>query len=191
MLIYENNNKLYCYIHIPKNSGKHIRHTIINDTDNIVLKEYWGGEMRDDVYFDLAHIPFMLKNDYINFLKEQDVSYYTYTRNPYNRIISAFFYKNSALNIDNFKDWIKKELVTYDFNKSFHCINIHYYPQYMFMCNSDFEIKEVKFEKLEGNFPDIKEYDLSKYFDLDTIEIINKVYRKDFELFNYKIITEI
>ena len=187
MLIYKNNNKLYCYIHIPKNSGRHIRKTIINDTDNIVLKKYWGVIS----YFDEAHIPFMLKNDYISFLKEQDVSYYTYTRNPYNRIISAFFHNNLTSNIDNFKDWIRKELVTYDFNKSFDSNIIHYYPQYMFICNSDFEIKEVKFEKLEGNFPDIREYDLSKYFELDTIEIINKVYRKDFELFNYKIITEI
>ena len=188
MIIYENNNNVYCYIHIPKNSGKHIRNNIINDSDNIVLKKYWDGPRPG---LDLAHIPFMLRNEYISFLKKQDVSYYTYTRNPYNRIISAFFYKNRNSNINDFKLWIKKELPTYDFDKSFDINIIHYYPQYMFICNTDFEIKEVDFEKLEGNFPDIKEYELSEYFDIDTIEIINNIYIKDFELFDYKIITEI
>lgn len=188
MLIYENNNKVYCYIHIPKNSGKHIRNTILNDSDNTVLKSYWGGKRPG---LDEAHIPFMLRNNYISFLKEQDVSYYTYTRNPYNRIISAYFYKNKNSNINDFKDWIRKELSIYDFNKGFFYKIIHFYPQYMFICNSDFEIKEVEYEKLEGKFPDIKEYDLSDYFDSETIEIINKIYKKDFELFNYKIIMDI
>ena len=56
----------------------------------------------------------------------------------------------------------------------------------MFICDSNFQIDDVKFEKLEDKYDSIKEYNLSDYFDLDMIKIINKIYRKDFELFNYK-----
>lgn len=70
MLIYENNDEVYCYIHIPKNSGKFIRDNIKNNSDNRVLKIYWGIESS----FDIAHIPFMCKNDYISFLKGQYIN---------------------------------------------------------------------------------------------------------------------
>ena len=182
MIIYETNDIIHCYIHIPKNSGKFIRNKITTNLDNRVLKKYWGYEEK----FDIAHIPFMRKNNYISFLKGKHINYYTYTRNPYNRIISAFFYRNPEQNINNFKNWVKEELINYDFNISFSNKIIHYYPQYMFICDSNFQIDEVKFEKLEDKYDSIKEYNLSDYFDLDMIKIINKIYIKDFELFNYK-----
>lgn len=184
MLIYKSNNKLYCYIHIPKNSGKYIRHNIKINLDNTIIKKFWGY----DEYFDYAHIPFMMKDNFINFLNGEYINYYTYTRNPYHRIISAFFYKNVDSNINNFKKFIKEKLIKFDFNKNFNKDIIHYYPQYMFICNHDFQINEVKFEKLENNYYEIKEYNLSNFFDEDTIKIINKIYKKDFELFNYEII---
>jgi hypothetical protein len=37
----------------------------------------------------------------------------------------------------------------------------------------------------------IKTYDLSKYFDKELLQIVNEVYKKDFEIFNYEIKTEI
>ena len=180
MLIYKNNDQVYCYIHIPKNSGKFIRKNIKNNSDNRVLKSYWDHDEK----FDIAHIPFMHKNSYISFLKGKHTNYYTYTRNPYNRIISAFFYRNRKSNIDDLKNWIKEKLIKYDFNNNFNKKIIHYYPQYMFICDSDFQI-----DKIEDKYDSIKEYNLSDYFDLDTLKIINKIYKKDFELFNYKIIS--
>ena len=185
MIIYENKNKVMCYIHIPKNSGKFIRKKIRNNPDNKILKNYWGNSS----YIDKAHIPFMCKNSYVSFLKGQYIKYYTYTRNPYNRIISAFFYLNSNCNISDFKLFIRNTLTKYDFNKKFNTNYIHYYPQYMFICNSDFQINEVKFEKLEENFDSIKVYNLLDYFDLDNIKIINEIYKKDFEIFNYDMIS--
>tara|TARA_B100000902_G_scaffold265513_1_gene251602 strand:+ start:18188 stop:18751 length:564 start_codon:yes stop_codon:yes gene_type:complete len=183
MLIYKNNGTVYCYIHIPKNSGKFIRNKIKKTSHNIVLKKYWYVKNN----FDMAHIPFMCNSKYISFLKGQQINYYTYTRNPYNRVISAFFYLNNKSNINDFKNWVKEDLTKYDFNTNFNSKIIHYYPQYMFICNSDFQINEVKFEKLETKYSSIKNYNLPDYFDLETIETINKIYKKDFELFNYKI----
>jgi hypothetical protein len=183
MLIYENNGKIYCYIHIPKNSGRFIRDTIKRYKNNKIIKSYWDCNKN----FDFAHIPFILRKEYTNFLKEQNICYYTYTRNPYNRIISGFFYKRPNSNKNQFKLFVKNELIKYDFNTTFNKNIIHYYPQYMFICNDDFQINEVEYKKLENQDFNIKEYNLSDYFDLETIKIINEVYLKDFELLNYEL----
>ena len=37
MLIFENKNKYYVFIHIPKNSGKYIRNKITNNIDNKII----------------------------------------------------------------------------------------------------------------------------------------------------------
>lgn len=184
MLIYRDNNQVYCYIHIPKNSGKFIRKKIAENPNNKIIKSYWGTNRNSD----LAHIPFIDKNKYISFLKEENISYYTYTRNPYNRIISAFFYKNPKRNIDDFKLFVKNDLIKYNFNEKYDKNVIHYYPQYMFICDNSFQINEVKFYKLEDNKDfNIKEYNLSDYFEAETIQIINQIYKKDFEYFNYEL----
>ena len=74
MLIYKENNFLYCFIHIPKTAGKTIRNNIKNKT--AVIKEYWGCS--DD--FDYAHISYALRN---KFCKYDKVLYHTYVRNKF------------------------------------------------------------------------------------------------------------
>ena len=94
-----NINITFTYI-LPKNSGKYIRKKIADNKSNKILQTYWGVKNN----FDLAHIPYV-KN---NFIKNNiDYNYYTYTRCPYNRIISAFFYKNPRKNPNNFKHFVK------------------------------------------------------------------------------------
>ena len=184
MIFYMKNYKVYCYIHIPKNAGKFIRKKIKNKNTNKVIKDFWGT----DSNLDISHIPFMLKNNYINSLNVKNITYYTYVRNPYHRIISAFFYKNPKSNKTDFKLFVKNELTKYDFNNIFDKKIIHYYPQYMFICDNNFKINEVKFEKLENKKNlIIKTYTLSDYFDLETIKIINEIYKRDFEIFNYEL----
>ena len=130
----------------------------------------------------------MLKNKYIDNLNITNINYYTYVRNPYNRIISAFFYRHPKRNNTAFKLFVKNDLTKYDFNKNFDKNIIHYYPQYMFICDNDFQLNEVKFEKLENKEDlNIKEYNLSDYFELETIKIINEIYKIDFEIFNYEL----
>lgn len=189
MLIYINNDKIYCYIHIPKNSGTFIRKTIKNNKKNKIIIKLWGCESTPH---DKAHIPFMLKNKYINNLNLENINYYTYVRNPYDRIISAFFYKNERKKIKDFKLFIKNHLTKFNFDKNFDKNLIHYYPQYMFICDTDFKINKVKFDKLENKEEyNIKKYNLIDYFDLETIKIINEIYKIDFERFDYKLLSEI
>jgi hypothetical protein len=64
---------------------------------------------------------------------------------------------------------------------------IHYYPQYLFVCDKNFNIPNIKIEKIE-DCENPKKYDLNKYLDNECIKIINNVYNKDFLLFRYNII---
>ena len=178
MLIFE---KKYIYIHIPKNSGKFIRKKIEKDKNVNILQSYWGGKTT----LDEAHIPYILKD---NFVRDSDnYLFFSHSRNPYNRIISAYFYKNKNKNIHDFKSFIINELPNLDFDLYFDRKIIHYYPQYLFVCDNNYEINNVEVTKLE-DIENPKEYKLTKYLDSDMIKIINEVYKKDFELFNYDLI---
>jgi hypothetical protein len=179
MIIYENNNIYYIYIHIPKNAGKFIRDKIQNDTNNKIIKSYWGIKKM----VDYAHIPYVNRLMYIN--NNIEYNYHTHCRNPYDRLISAFFYKNSNKNIDDFRLFCKNMLVKLNFNFNYYMYNIHYYPQYMFICDLNFNIQDnIKIEKLEEceNPP---KYNLLEYYDEECIKIVNKIYERDFIIFKY------
>jgi len=174
--------KTKVYIHIPKNGGKHIRWKIENNNDNTIIRSFWYL----DSNFDLAHIPYIKKDDYV---KTSIDHYFSYSRNPYDRIISAYFYLNPNSNINNFKHFCKKILINYSFDLSFNANYIHYYPQYLFLCDEKLQINNVEVKKLE-DVENPKRYKLSEYFDNECIQIINKIYESDFTLFNYEIIAK-
>ena len=189
MLIYENeNNEIGVYIHIPKNAGKYIRKNIKDNQKNKIIKCYWGIDNKNNI--DLAHIPYILKDNYYNSNNEK--IYYAHSRNPYDRIISAYFYKNNNNNIFDFKLFIKNILKTLNFNNKYSLDIIHYYPQYMFICDENGNIDNIIIKKLQDiDKLNIRTYDLSEYFDKELLQIVNEVYKKDFELLNYEIKTEI
>ena len=173
-------NKTHIFIHIPKNGGKFIRNKIKKDNNHIVIK---SNSFREN-NIHLAHIPYMKKEEYID--PNIEYFYFTYTRNPYDRIISAFFYKNPTKNIQNFKDFCKNELLTLDFNLHFDKKYIHYYPQYLFLCDEQYNIsKNIDIKKIE-EYETPRRYNLIDYLDNECIEIINKVYKNDFSLLNYE-----
>ena len=180
MLIFKNASGYHIFIHIPKNGGKYIRKKLRTDKKNKMLKSYWGQGSN----LDLAHIPYVLKSTFID--KNIDYNYFTYTRNPYDRFISAFFYKNSKKEINDLKNFIKNELMLCDFNMEFNMRIIHYYPQYLFVCDENLIVpKKIQILKLEL-VENPKKYDLHTYLDNECISIINKVYSEDFKLFDYE-----
>lgn len=119
-----------------------------------------------------------------------DYTYYSYTRNPYDRVISAFFYLNPTKNNLDFKQFCKTKLIQCDFNLSFDKKYIHYYPQYLFLCDENLNEAKIKVEKLEEKFIPTK-YDLKQFYDNECISIINKIYEKDFILFKYDFVHQI
>lgn len=184
MLIFKTHDEYNVFIHIPKNGGTYIRRKLTNNKDNIIVRSYWSVQSK----YDLAHIPYIMKDRFILNKKNKFIKYhfFTYTRNPYDRIISGFFFKNPNKNIDDFKYFVKKKLKTYNFSLSFDYTIIHYYPQYLFVCDENLDIpKNIKIDKLE-NVETPRKYDLTRYFDDECYNIINYIYSKDFLFFNYR-----
>jgi hypothetical protein len=182
MLIYTNNNINYIFIHIPKNGGTYIRDIIKNDKNNIIVKVYW--DVRSN--FDLAHIPYVKKDEFIE--KNIEYNYFTYSRDPYYRIISAYFYIYRRKKINDFKNFVKNVLTKYNFSMNFDSNIIHFYPQHLFVCNENLDVqKNITIYKL----PNPKKYNLVEYFDNQCIEIINNIYYKDFISFGYEMIDSI
>ena len=183
MFIFTNNNNIYVYIHIPKNSGKYIRKKLRSDNDNKVVQSFWG--IRNNL--DVAHIPYLKRLDFLD--DTIDYTYFAHSRNPYDRIVSAFFYLNRHNNISDFQCFCKNTLETYKFDLSFNRHYIHYYPQYLFVCDENFSITNVKVDKLES-CENPRKYDLTTYFDAECINIVNNVYKQDFLLFDYEMILD-
>jgi hypothetical protein len=173
------------FIHIPKNGGKYIREQIKKNKKNKKIKGYWG--IKENL--DLAHIPYMKRVKYIKGcsiwgLKEK-YNYITYSRDPYDRLISAFFYKNrdkSDKSIDDFKKFCNKELKNIHFDNKYSKEIIHYYPQYLFICDDEMKIIDINIKRIK----EPKKYDLKTYYDDETLVNVNKIYRRDFEILNYK-----
>jgi len=180
VLIFEYNNKVHVFIHIPKNSGKYIRNKIKEKRGVNILKCFW-----DINKIDLAHMPYIFFDKY---LKEYNIDeIITYVRNPYHRIISAFIYRTTKKNPYEFRKFIKRNLIQYKFDYTYDFNIIHYYPQYLFLIDKNYNIKNINIKKVE-DLENHRKYDLRKYYTNKILSIINKIYKKDFEYFNYEII---
>ena len=193
MIIFQGPNKKIVFIHIPKNSGRYIRQCI--STHHQVLFSYW-----DVGQIDRAHIPYSLRNIFIK--DASTYRYFTFVRNPYDRFISAFKYKFPRASAQQMRDFIINVLPTFVFDKFFNPKIIHFFPQYMFVMDENGELndvhKKVEIKKLENcsnfkifplnNFK-LKKYNYNEYFNQETIDIINTIYKQDFESFKYPLIT--
>jgi hypothetical protein len=193
MLIFKN-KKYYIYIHIPKNGGKYIRHKLTSNKHNELIHAYWCTKDK----LDLAHIPYMKRNEYID--PKIEYHYFTYSRNPYHRLISAYFYLcnmnnhpflSGKDNIQDFRSFIKMILKKYNFSLEFKSDMIHFYPQYLFICDEHFQIpKTIKIMKLE-DYENPPIYNLNEYYDHETLQCVNQIYKKDFELLDYPMINQV
>ena len=184
MLIFRNNvlNKEMVFIHIPKNSGKFIINKIKNDKNNTCIKDFWGIEKNADI----AHIPYLRRNNYIE--ESSKYTYFAYSRNPYYRIISAFFYLNKGKKVSDFRRFCKDVLPRFNFSLDFYKEYIHYYPQYLFVCDTNLQISSnVTVTKIEDS-ESPKVYNLTEFMDKQCIKVINIVYQEDFKFFNYAMI---
>ena len=73
-----------------------------------------------------------------------------------------------------------------NFNMSFDSSIIHYYPQYLFLCDETHTIpSNIKVEKLQL-YETPKKYNLNQYFDNECFKIVERIYEKDFLLLNYR-----
>lgn len=135
-----------------------------------------------------------------NFLEDDDTTFCV-VRNPYTKIVSAYKYANGKNSTkEGLNNFVKEKLGNFKENKYWN--GCHILPQYKYThegvkCDNilHFENLDNDFEKLmkDNNYPNIKLPKNNKSvkklseddLDRESIDLINKVYHKDFKYFNY------
>jgi len=192
MLLFGDN---YVFLHIPKNSGKYIRKQIRNQFE---VEDIESGPVPISRYG--VHV-----NWHPTYKKLVDIHYkkfITFSRNPYDRLISTYFYLHMTdpKTIDDFKNFVKFELINFKFENieiDFENLNFDFFfQQYKFILDNDENIpSNLTIYKLEEpqdfiKFEDfnLKRYNYQDYYDDEMIQIVNSIYQKDFELLGYQIL---
>jgi len=201
------------FVHIPKTGGTVIEDAIKKGGKNGKQTLYTACA-RNSILpapfskYSLQHQFYSTIYDYrsklnVNFDK---IKVFSVVRNPYDRIISDLFFmkliKPESSKEEVF-DIIKNKYID---GEAFKYDN-HNTPQYLYVTDSNGElIKDIKIFRTEtlnedndelnlfaGINIDIKRdnvnKDYSKYLNSESISLINEKYKKDFELFGYKMIT--
>jgi hypothetical protein len=201
--------KKLLFIHIPKTGGTVIENAIKSTckqelysgyTNNILEYPYNQKSLQHQFYSTLYRYRHKLRVDFNN------IKIFSVVRNPYDKVISDLFWFSKKIKVKRIQDFSTAEDV-FDIlkNNYFHRDDLdnHNKPQYQFVTDEKGglipNIKIYKCEelnKLNGEINkfigidiDIKKNDVnkdySKYLNKDSNQLINKYYKKDFELFNY------
>ena len=194
--------------------------TLVSETDKVIYMKC-GRPAGTDIHRTLNQInvievsrPYYYNNginDWVENITDEEIKsdYFTFTfvRNPFERLISAWnsFVVNGKVD-NNFEKFIKNRGVGYLLYEDSSVANDHWFPQNYYVEFSDGEkfINFVgKFENLEEDwrmvgdkigikskitkrqYQTTKEYYRSFYTD-ELIEIVSDFYKRDLELFNYE-----
>lgn len=195
------------FIHITKNAG-----TTIED----IAKEkgiLWGRF--NDEYCKHVNTTKNISDPWHNYFPNLNKSirskydWFLVVRNPYDRVLSEFKYHvkingNKEFTIKTFNEFIQNKIKEVNNpNTNLSKYGGHFAPQYKYLTNED-TIHILKFENLNQEFNDLmKQYNIDlkldekhnvsnhKFtindFNESTKNLIQEVYKKDFELFNYVI----
>ena len=187
------------FIHIPKTAGSSVEKVVYESKGLIGHKTILQYKNADIGKF----------NAYFSF---------TFTRNPYDRLVSAYFYLirggrnkyDKAWSDDNLKEYGSFENFVLALDTPAICEKIfkwmHFIPQYKFVCDVDNKILVDFVGKLESIDVDFvvvakklgvsslllphenpSEHEAYETYYTDPMrEVVQKTYKDDFELFNYR-----
>jgi hypothetical protein len=210
MPYYKNLNILF--IHIPKTGGSSLEEYLKEKAtqtlfctsieNNILFQKFHikTGSLQHLTYKQIYYYKKQLEVDFNESLK-----IITIVRNPYHRIVSDLFYFN-LIDKNTSSEIVYKIIVKYIFDKKYDYHNI---PQYMFLLDNNNEIHpKITIFRTENlneylynygftdfnknavkNNKNIEQDEYISYLNNDSIKLINKFYKKDFELFNYEMKT--
>jgi len=201
--------KKILFIHIPKTGGTVIEKSIkkltnqtlySGRTNRLLPSPYNKTSLQHQYYTTLYEFKDILK---INF---DNIKIFSVVRNPYDRIISDLFWHRlikKNFNSEQVYNVIKNNYLNRD------DLDNHNKPQYKYITDENMEIiKDIKIFKTEilnETSHEINNYlgfninikrdnvnkNYSKYLNKKSIALINDFYKKDFELFNYKLKPEV
>ncbi|MDP2685565.1 MAG: sulfotransferase family 2 domain-containing protein [bacterium] len=184
------------FVHIPKNAGLSVCYALFGNT---------GGSHRKIVDYKKIFSPKTFKTYYK----------FTFVRNPWDRLVSTFFFlKNGGLT-EKDKIWAEKHIMSYDTFDAFvrewlteeNITNsLHFQHQHVFLEDEKGTIAVDfigRFENIDEDFKTITEKlkinrilkktntsdrkkDYKVYYNEETKAIVAAIYEKDINLFDYK-----
>ena len=203
MPYYREKNLLF--IHIPKTGGTVIENNINKNTPQTLYSGSTNSLL--DFPYNKKSLQHQFYTTIYKFRDKLDVNFdnikiFSVVRNPYDRIISDLFWHkliNKNFTAGQVYNVIKNNYL--DRND----LDNHNEPQYKFIVDENSElIKDIKIfktETLNESNNELKKFigfninikqknvnkDYSNYLNQYSISLINTFYKKDFELFNYKL----
>lgn len=183
--------KPFLFVHVPKTGGNAIKTSELFENSH---------------YFSHSKI-----TNIRNRIHHKVISY-SVVRNPYDRLVSAYFYLKNGGRSYYDKSMMKKLEPYKTFKQFVHNLDkfiteIHIKPQFLFVTDHDGETILVdhilKQETLNSDFTELQKKfgfrvrdldvvnhsnhnkDFEKYYDAETKRIVYQTYKRDFELFNY------
>ncbi len=194
------------HIHIPKCAGTSVAN---------VLKIYgdWKKPNLDILYgihnnIVLQSLPLEYYSQYYSIELLKQCTIFAVVRNPYDRVLSDYCWRNrKCASMYDFLILIKNTLannkkdtlITYNSTILFN----HFLPQHKYIeCDNIFDVKIIRFENIKHDMKDklninmnchtntTKHMSWQKYFSdkPKCIQLINEIYKKDFEMFNYDLL---
>jgi len=197
--------KKLLFIHIPKTGGTTIENNISKNTPQTLYSGYTNSLL--DFPYNKKSLQHQFYTTIYKFRDKLHVNFdnikiFSVVRNPYDRIISDLFWHkliNKNFTAEQVYNVIKNNYL--DRND----LDNHNEPQYKFIVDENSElIKNIKIfrtETLNESNYDLSKFvgfninikqknvnkDYSNYLNQYSISLINTFYKKDFELFNYKL----
>ena len=197
--------KQLLFIHIPKTGGTTIENNISKNTPQTLCSGSTNSLL--DFPYNKKSLQHQFYTTIYKFRDKLDVNFdnikiFSVVRNPYDRIISDLFWHkliDKNFTAEQVYNVIKNNYL--DRND----LDNHNEPQYKFIVDENSElIKNIKIfrtETLNESNDDLSKFvgfninikqknvnkDYSNYLNQYSISLINTFYKKDFELFNYKL----
>lgn len=197
-------------IHIPKTGGTSItsyffkKYNILKGPESLLTY----NRTYDSIHFQHLLYSKIKKHNECFQVNFNNLTVITCVRNPYNRIISDLLYLK-LINKDSTPEEVYLVIKdNYLLNENILIYDNHTLPQYMFVLDTDGTIvKDIKilhtehlkhnmellgyndFNNNENVCSEVNSKNYLKFLNIDSIKLINQHYAKDFEYFNYDMIS--
>ena len=205
----------FMFLAIPKCAGTSVRNVLVpyselsnfktiygEDYGKGIAARIWRKMFKPQKYFKTLVTEPETHLDLVKKLTQPDYFLFTFVRNPYDRVVSLWKYLKPQLSFTEFIDWLEDD----DSKKSFHDIaHIKSCSYYLELYENTFsrECYIGRVENIDHDFrhvckqiglpflevPKIRQTNHKKYqeyYDIASIEKVEKIYSQDFELFNYE-----
>lgn len=189
-------DRLRCiHFHIPKNAGISVSHAL------------FGNRGAGHITVEEAQLIFGMR-------KFRAYFKFAFTRNPFDRLVSAYFHLKRGGMQRRVSPWIERTILPYEAFSDFvrHGLrnedvrsDLHFRPQHSFICDRRGKLQTDflgRFERLDRDFatvaatlgvnaelPELNKSDrqpYQSYYDSTTEKIVANLYDKDLRLFGYE-----